>query len=176
MRRALVVLAAALILPAGAAAHVTVAPPFVEEGVATEISLTVPNERPPHATVAVSATMPAGISIESAAAPEGWSATVNGSMVTWSGGRIEGRGETAFSLRILADVSPGTYAVAASQSYDDGATVQWKSDLSVLPAAGAAAPEGRSWPAIAAAIAGIVVLAGSLFIVRLLRRRSLQVR
>ena len=176
MRHAPAVLAAALILPAGAAAHVAIAPPFVENGVATEISLTVPNERPPHATVAIRATMPAGISIESAAAPEGWSATVSGSMVTWSGGRIEGRGEIAFSLRILADVSAGTYAVAASQSYDDGATVQWKSDLSVLPTTGAAAPDKRPWSAIVAAGVGTVVIVGSLLFLRRLRRRSLQVR
>ena len=63
MRLALAGLVAALGLPAAAAAHITIAPPFVEDGVETEISLTVPNERPPHATVAVRATMPAGISI-----------------------------------------------------------------------------------------------------------------
>ena len=176
MRRAPAVLAAALILPAGAAAHVAIAPPFVENGVATEISLTVPNERPPNATVAVRATMPAGISIESATAPESWSVTVDGSTVAWSGGRIEGRTELAFSLRIVADVQAGTYAVTASQTYDDAAIVRWTSDLSVLPATGTAVPEGRSSAAIVAAIVGIAVLVGSLIIVRQLRRRSLQVR
>jgi uncharacterized protein YcnI len=177
VRRALVVLAAALSFPAGVAAHVTISAPFVEDGVTTEISLTVPNERPPHATVGLRAIMPVGISIESATAPEGWIATVNGSMVTWSGGRIEGRDEIAFSLRILADVSAGTYAVAASQSYDDGATVQWKSDLSVLPAAGPAASDRSPSAVVVAAVVTIVVIAASLLLLlRHLRRRSLQVR
>ena len=176
MRRALIVFAAALILPSVAAAHVTIAPPFVEDGVAAEISLTVPNERPPHATVAVRATMPAGVSIESTAAPEGWRATIDGSTVTWSGGRIQGRSATTFPLRIRANVRAGTYAVAASQTYDDAATVRWKSDLSVLPATGGAAPDQRPWAALVAAVAGIVVIAGSLSLLRLLRRRSLQDR
>ena len=162
MRLALAVLVAALVLPAAAAAHITIAPPFVEDGVETEISLTVPNERPPHATVAVRATIPAGVSIESAAAPEGWRATIDGSTVTWSGGRIEGRSDSTFPLRIRANVRAGTYAVAASQTYDDAATVRWTSDLSVLPATGTAAPDQRPWAAIVAAVVGIVVIAGSL--------------
>ena len=176
MKRTLAVLAATLMLPASAAAHITIAPPFVEDGVTTEISLTVPNERPPHATVALRATIPPGISIESATAPEGWRALVDGSTVTWSAGRIEGRGEIAFSLRILASVSAGTYAIAASQTYDDGATVQWKSDLSVLPTTGATTPDQRPWPAIVAAGVGTIVIVGSLLLIRRLRRRSLQVR
>ena len=174
MKRALVVLAAALILPAGASAHVTIAPPFVEAGVTTEITLTVPNERPPNATVAVRATVPTGISIESAVPPSGWTASVDGSTATWSGGRIEGRSEIAFSLRIQADVRAGTYPIAARQTYDDGADVRWTSDLSVLPASGDAAPDQRPWAAIVAAIVGVVVIAGSLLFLRRLRRRSLQ--
>ncbi len=174
MRIALALLAAALALPAGAAAHVTFSPPFVESGVATEIAVVVPNERPPHATVAVRAAMPAGISIESAPAPPGWNARVDGSTVTWSEGRVEGRGEVEFSLRIQADGRPGTTSVAASQTYDDGAVVRWKSDLSVLPASGDAPANERPWGAIAAAAVGIGVITGSLLLLRFLRRRSLQ--
>lgn len=175
MKRVLVVLVVVLALPAGAAAHVTISPPFVEDGVETEITFTVPNERPPHATVAVSITLPAGIAIVSASAPAGWSAAVAGSTVTWSGERLEGRSEIALPLRVVADVRAGTYAPAASQTYDDGATVRWKSDLSVLPATGAAAPDQRPWAAIAAAAVGLALIAGSLLLLRLLRRRSLQV-
>jgi uncharacterized protein YcnI len=170
VRLALLVLAAALAFPAAAASHVTIAPPFVDAGVAMEISLTVPNERPPHATVSLEATMPAGISIVSATAPAGWTETVDGSTVTWSGGRITGRTEVAFPVRIEAVVPAGTYGVAARQRYDDGAEVRWKSDLSVLPASGDAAPDQRPWSAIAAAIIGIVVIASSLLILRRLRR------
>jgi uncharacterized protein YcnI len=174
VRLAIVVVAAALAFPGGAAAHVTFSPPFVEGGVATEIAAVVPNERPPHATVAVRAVMPTGVSIESAPAPPGWKASVDGATVTWSGGRIEGRGEVEFSLRIQADVRPGTTSVAASQTYDDGAVVRWQSDLSVLPPPGDAATSERPWGAIAAAVVGIGVITGSLLLLRFFRRRSLQ--
>jgi len=170
VRLALLLLAAALALPAVAPAHVTIAPPFVEDGVATDISMTIPNERPPHATVTLAATVPAGISIVSATAPEGWVATVDGSTVTWSGGRITERADVAFPVRIVADARAGTYGVAARQRYDDGAVVRWTSDLSVLPASGEAAPGSRPWPVIVAAVIGFVLVAGSLLILRRLRR------
>ena len=170
MRRAFLLLAAALALPATAAAHVTIAPPFVDAGVATEISMTVPNERPPHATVSLEATMPAGISIVSAGAPAGWTAAVDGSTVTWSGGRITGRTEVAFPVLVEAVVPAGTYGVAARQRYDDGAEVRWTSDLSVLPASGEPAPDQRPWSAIVAAIVGLTIIGGSLLVLRKLRR------
>ena len=174
MRRALAVLAAALVVPASATAHVTISPPFVEDGVETEISLTVPNERPPHATVAFRITTPPGISIVSATAPAGWKAAVDGSTAMWSGGRLEGRETLVFPLRILANVHAGTFTVKAGQGYDDGATVRWASDLSVLPATGAASPDHRPWGKITAAavvIAVIAVIAASLIGLRFLRRR-----
>ncbi|MEO5633265.1 DUF1775 domain-containing protein [Gaiella sp.] len=170
MRRALVVLAAALIVPAGAVAHVSIEPPFVAVGVATEIGMTVPNERPPHATVALQATMPAGISVVSASAPYGWRAIVDGATVTWSDGRIEGRATAAFPIRIIAEVRPGTYGVSASQRYDDGAVVRWTSDLIVLPTTDEAASDERPWPVIAAGVIGIFVIGASLVILRRLRR------
>lgn len=166
------VAAIALIIPAGAAAHIIVSPPFVEDGVETEIAFAVPNERPPHATTAVSATAPAGIAVVSATAPAGWNATVSGSTVTWSGGRIEGRATASFPVRTLARVRAGTHTFTSVQTYDDGATVKWKVDLSVLPATGAAAPKQDPWGAVGAALVGIVVIAGSLIGMRLLRRRS----
>ena len=176
MKRALGVTAIALIVPAAAAAHVIVSPPYVEDGVGSEIAFTMPNERPPHATIEVRTTAPPGISIVSAAAPAGWKATVDGSTVTWSGGRLENRESASFPVRILARVRAGTYAFTSVQTYDDGATVRWKADLSVLPAAGAKAPDQHPWGAVAAAIAGIVVIAGSLIGLRYLRRRPLQER
>ncbi len=65
---------------------------------------------------------------------------------------------------------PGTTSLASRQSYDDGASVRWTADLNVLPATGSAAPGERPWAAIVAAVVGIVVIAGSLLAVRLLRR------
>ena len=166
--------AVALALPAAAAAHVTISPPFVDDGVDAEIAFTTPNERPPHATVGLRATAPPGFNVVSAAAPAGWSAAVDGSTVTWSGGRLEGTASARFPLRIRARVRAGTYSFTAAQTYDDNAVVRWQAPLSVLPATGTAAPAQHPWGAIAAALAGIVVIAASLIGVRLVRRRSLQ--
>jgi len=172
VKRVLTATAIALFLPAAANAHVTIAPPFVEDGVETGIAFATPNERPPHATTTLSVTAPPGIAVVSATAPAGWRATVTGTTVTWSGGRIENRATVTFPMRVRAQVRAGTYSFAASQTYDDGATVDWNAQLSVLPAAGAAAPTQHPWGAVASALAGIVVIAGSLVLVRLLRRRS----
>jgi len=174
MRRALGAAVIALVIPAAAAAHVTVSPSFVEAGVESEIAFSTPNERPPHATIEVRTTTPPGVSVVSATAPAGWKATVDGSTVTWSGGHLEDRTTASFVVRILARVRAGTYAFTSVQTYDDGATVRWKADFSVLPAAGAKAPDQHPWGAVAAAIAGIVVIAGSLIGLRYRRRRPLQ--
>lgn len=176
MRRALAAAALTLLLPPAASAHITISPPFVEDGIETGIAFQTPNERPPHGTTALSVTAPPGIAVVSAAAPPGWSATVNGSTVTWTGDRIEDRAAVTFPMRVRAQVRAGTYAFGAVQAYDDGATVRWKAQLSVLPATGAAAPKQHPWGAVAAALAGVVVIGGSLLLVRHLRRRSLQDR
>ncbi len=176
MKRALAVMAVALAVPTAAGAHVTVSPPFVEDGVETDVAFATPNERPPHATVAVRVTAPPGIAVVSSTAPAGWQARVTGSTVTWSGGRIEDRTTISFPVRIVARVRAGTYAFISVQRYNDGATVSWKANLSVLPATGAAAPRQHLWSAVIAACAGIIVIAGSLVGVRLLRRSSLQDR
>ena len=168
--------AIALVVPAVATAHVTVSPPFVEDGVETEVAFETPNERPPHATTNVRVTAPPGISVVSATAPAGWKAAVDGSTVTWSGGRLEDRTTASFPLRIVARVRAGTYSFTSVQTYDDGATVRWKAALSVLPAAGAAAPKQHPWGAVGATLAGIVVIAGSLIGLRFLRRRPRQDR
>jgi uncharacterized protein YcnI len=172
VKRVAVAAVVVLILPGVAAAHVIVSPPFVDDGVRTRIAFTTPNERPPHATVSLSATAPPGVEIVSASAPAGWRSSFTGSTATWSGGRLEGRETISFPLGVIARVRAGTYAFRATQTYDDGAAVRWKIDLSVLPAAGAAAPKQDPWGALAAALVGVVVIAGSLVGVRALRRRS----
>ena len=176
MRRALALAAIGLIIPAAASGHVTIAPPFVEQGIETTISFATPNERPPHATTSLAVTAPAGIAVVSATAPTGWSSAVAGSTVTWSGGSLENRSTASFSMTVRAEAPAGTYAFQAIQTYDDGETVDWKADLGVLPASGAAAPKEHPWGAVATALAGIVVIAGSLVGLRFLRRRSLQER
>jgi hypothetical protein len=171
---ALVVLAVAVLLPPTAGAHIEIAPPFVEDGVETTIEFRTPNERPPHVTTRLSVTAPAGIEVVSADAPAGWRATVSGSTVTWAGGRIENRSTLGFPVRIVARVRAGTYGFGATQRYEDGATVQWKADLSVLPATGTAAPKQHPWGAVAAAVGGLLVIVLSVLLLRRFRRPPLQ--
>ena len=166
----------ALALPAAAAAHVTLKPGFVEAGVAAEMTFETPNERAPEATVELSSTAPPGVEIVSAGAPAGWTSSVSGSTVTWSGGRIEGQQVVSFPLRILARVRAGTYTFASRQRYSDGGVVRWEASLTVLPAEGAAAPKQNPVGAVVAGAVGLVVIGGSLIGIRLLRRRSLQDR
>lgn len=175
MKQALLAAAAVTVaLPVAAAAHVTVKPPFVEAGVATEIAFETPNERAPSATVELRTTAPPGVEIVSAGAPAGWQATVSGSSVTWRGGRIDGTLVVAFPVRVLARVRAGTYAFTSAQTYSDGGVVRWKVSFTVLPAEGSAAPRQHPWGAVIAGAVGLVVIVASLVAVRLLRRRSLQ--
>ena len=170
MRAVLLATAAALALPCLAEAHVTVKPPFVNDGVETEIAFQTPNERAPHATVSLSTTAPPGVRIVSASAPPGWHATATASTATWSGGRIDGLRVVSFPLRVEPRVRAGTVQFTSAQGYDDGATVRWKVDLIVLPATGAAAPRQHLGIALAVGVVGVVI-AGSLLALRPLRRR-----
>jgi uncharacterized protein YcnI len=173
---AAVVFAIALASSDLASAHVTVAPPFLEKGTETALSFAVPNERPPHATVMVRVGAPQGLSIVSAEAPPGWHSSIAGSTVTWSGGRIAGRRAVVFPIRAVARMPAGTYAFAAAQGYDDGATVHWVASISVLPASASAAPKQRPWKPVAAGVAGLAGVAAVLVVVRRRRRRPLQDR
>jgi uncharacterized protein YcnI len=167
---------AALALPSGAVAHVVFSPPFVSGGVKTLVSLDVPNERSPHATIRVVASPPPGISIVSAKAPPGWLATVVNGSATWERGRISGSRTIGFPLWIDARVRAGTYSFRTEQRYDDGEIVRWQSDLQVLPATGAAAPKQHPLGAIVAGVAGGLVIALSLAAAHRFRRKPLQDR
>ena len=173
MRKLAVAAAVALLVPAAAYAHVTIQPPFVEDGVETEISFQTPNERPPNETISLSVKAPPGISIDSASSPPGWNADVKGSSVTWTGGRLVDRTTTSFPVHVTAKVRAGTYSFAATQTYSDNAEVKWNADLSVLPASGAQAPKEHPWAAIGV---GIVVVLSTLVGLYFLRRRSLPER
>jgi hypothetical protein len=168
--------AALLVVPATAAAHVTIAPPFVRDGVRSTIAFEMPNERPPHATIGLVVTAPPGITVDGAKAPPGWRVAVSGGTVTWTGGRIGGQRTVAFPVEVTARLRAGTYQFVSRQSYDDGRHIGWKVDLSVLPASGAQAPKQHPWGAVAAAVAGLVVVVVSVLGLRRLRRDPLQER
>ena len=170
MRRAAALAVLALAFPGAASAHVTIAPPFVQDGVESTIAFRTPNERAPHVTIRLSVTAPPGIAIDSAKAPKGWQMRISRSTVSWSGGRLSGRSTLDFPLTITAKVRAGTHPFTATQTYDDGATVKWDAGLSVLPATGAEAPKQHPWGAFAATVVGVLVIGGSVFLLRRVRR------
>ncbi len=164
---------AALTVPTGASAHVTISPGYVEANIQSRIVFETPNERPPHATVSLEIDAPPGVAFERLAPPRGWTARIATTSARWQGGRITGTRTVGFPVRVLARTRAGNQVVRAVQRYDDGEEVRWNATLSVLPAAGAEAPSQHPGRALAAGAAGLLVLAGSLFVLRRLRRRPL---
>jgi hypothetical protein len=175
---ALVVLTAlwSLVAASRAEAHVTVAPPFVDADARTTVSFEMPNERPPHATISLEVKAPPGVELASATPPAGWKLELTHDRARWTGGRIEGQRTVAFPIAVTARTRAGTEIFKATQGYDDGESVRWDAGLTVLPAAGGEAPSQHLDRALAAGAIGLVVIAGSFLVLRLLRRRPLQER
>ncbi len=163
--------AAALVLVADARSHVTASPTFVESGAPTTVAFETPNERAPHATTSLELQAPAGFELEAAGPPPGWSVVVRGDTVRWSGGRIEDESLVAFSVVVTARTAPGSETFRARQGYDDGESVEWSTTLTVLPAETVDAPSQRFGRALAGGAVGLALIAGSLLVVRRLRRR-----
>lgn len=176
MRRVALAALALLALPSAASAHVSFSPPFVSAGVDTRLEVSVPNERPGHAAVAVTMTAPAGFEVTGSTAPPGWTATVDGKRVTWKGRALASGAVLRLGVGVIARVRAGAVPVSFDQRYDDGEVVRWTTSLSVLPAAGANAPAEHPWAAAAAGAVGLVVIVATLVGLRRLRRRSLQER
>jgi hypothetical protein len=171
------VLAVAALAWAGVAqAHVTIAPPFVDVGEASTIAFETPNERPPHRTTALAVQAPPGVELSAVEAPSGWRLELSGDTARWSGGAIAGRAVVRFPLSVTARIPAGTATFRAMQTYDDGERVRWDAALTVLPASGSEAPSQHLDRALAAGAVGLVVIAGSFFALRLVRRRPLQER
>ncbi len=110
--------------------------------------------------------------------PSGWQLQLerSGTRARWTGGRIDGRATVAFPLLVTARTRAGQKSFRASQRYDDLETVKWDAAVTVLPAAGAAAPSQHLDRASRAGAVGFAVILGSLLVLRLLRRRPLQER
>jgi hypothetical protein len=166
------VVAATLVLASHAAAHVTVSPPSVFEDAASDVLLVTPNERRDHVTTRLQVEVPAQIEIVAATAPEGWSVEHTTRRVTWSGGTIAGEEAVSFPVTLRGIGPAGATALGVVQGYEDGATVPWQAELTVLPASGADAPREHPGRALLAAVIGVCVVAVSLVVLHRLRRRS----
>ena len=167
--RLLAVSALALTLAAPALAHVTVLPPYVEDGQRTTLVFSAPNERPPHAVVALTVTVPAGIELSPAPAPPGWLLTLSPRKATWNGGRTGPRQVGRFQLAASTRLEPASVTIRAVQRYSDGATVPWEIPLTIVPAPNP--PKQHLGPALVAGIVGLVVIGGMLGWLEVGRRR-----
>jgi uncharacterized protein YcnI len=168
--------ALALSIAPPAAAHVTVSPPFVDDGTPSTVVFQTPNERPPHATTSLRIEAPAGIDLAIADPPPGWQLSVSEGVATWTGGRIENSSVVDFPLQVTAHTEAGLQTFRAVQAYDDGETVAWDATLTVLPASGDEAPSQHVERAAAAGAVGLGVIAVSLLVLWRIRRRPLQER
>lgn len=126
------VVAAALALPAGASAHVTLQPNTAPAGGFIRLDVRVPNERDDAGTVKVDVQMPAGFEFVSYEPRPGWKVTVERegdavSRVTWSGGVVRPGQFVDFGLSLrMPDGEAGEkLTFKALQTYDDGEVVRW---------------------------------------------------
>ena len=126
-------LVVALALVASAGAHVTARTPYVYASKSSELQLDVPNERDAPMT-GFHVTVPAGFRV-AAAEPNGkWLPAAGETSVFWAGGVLRGYAQTTFRLTVEAPAKPGPASFIALQHYANGAVVDWKVPLTVLPA------------------------------------------
>ena len=134
------------------------------------IAFETPNERDGRATTALQLTAPAGVTLGAAEAPSGWQLELEGRTARWTGGRIEGEAAVSFPLVVTASGKLGTRTFTSRQRYDDGQTVRWDADLTVLPASVADEPVDRLDGRVIAGLIGLAVVAGSVLVLVRLRR------
>ena len=182
MRRALAVcvaLAAALGVPASAAAHLAVDPPFLAVAAKQRFVLTVHNDRDLPMT-GFRLTVPDGLRILGTGGGSGWNEVVEGATASWSGSTLAP--DTPVTLEVDLEglaVEPGTVELQGDQLYAaDAESVTWPVTLTIVPEGGSAPEEddgafGATSIAILSALALLVVASfGVVFWQR--RRRSLQ--
>ncbi len=133
MKTYLVVIAAALMLPAAAFAHARVSPSFGLKGESQVYTLAVPTEKDGLTTTQIEFSPPAGFNIDSFVPSPGWKRTVQqtGSgenavitKVTWTGGKVPTGEDAAFSF-LAGTAAAKTYTFGVRQTYSDGSVVDW---------------------------------------------------
>lgn len=120
--------AAALLvaLASPAAAHVTVQPPEVAAGGYAKLTFRVPNERDDAATTKLEVELPAGIDGARLKPVPGWTGTLDGTTITWTGGRIEPGQFQEFDISVgPLPEGAGTLEFPAVQTYEGGEEVAW---------------------------------------------------
>lgn len=126
MRKTLVLLTllGLAIVPA-ATAHVEPTPDKVPANSTSKITLSAEGEENVPA-VKLTVQMPASVTNVVAHPTKGWKQTVNGRVVTWSGGKIPHGADGKFAFTAHFPNTPGTVLVfPALVTYQDGKVVHW---------------------------------------------------
>jgi uncharacterized protein YcnI len=167
--------AAALLVPAVAAAHARVTPAVSLKGQLQLYSLAVPTEKENGFTTKIVMTVPKGFSIDSFAPSPGWqrqlqqtgsgdSAVIQ--QVTWTGGHVPTEEDSVFQF-LAQPASSQTYKFTIQQTYSDGSIVNWNgSESSDAPAPTIEAKDslgggGSSLLAIIALVLAVLALLGT---------------
>jgi periplasmic copper chaperone A len=140
-RTLLVALAALLVLPASAQAHVQLTPDAVAPGSDALFTIRSPNESQQPLT-GLRLTIPASLVVEGAAATPGFTSQVvrdqAGRAVTlsWQGGDIPAGGLALFQFSATVPQSSGQIRLTATQTFADGSTKLWHSAVIDVTAPG----------------------------------------
>ena len=150
MRKTLVVLALlGLAAVPAASAHVEPSPEKVPADSVSRITLSVEGEESVPA-VKLTVQMPAGVTDVIAHPAQGWRHSVNGRLVSWSGGRIPHGAEGKFQFSAQFPNTPGQVLVFPSLvTYADGKVVHWigaESSDTPAPRVTLTAATGRTRP------------------------------
>ena len=126
MRKTIVVLTLlGLVVVPVAAAHVEPSPEKVPAGSVSRITLSAEGEESVPA-VKLTVQMPTGVTDVVAHPTPGWKQSVNGRIVTWSGGKIPHGADGKFAFSAHMPNSPGRVLVfPALVTYQDGKVVHW---------------------------------------------------
>lgn len=115
---------AALATAAAASAHAIVSPAVALDKKLQQFTLSVPTEKASLTTTMVALVLPNGFAVDSFEPSPGWTRTVKGTTVTWSGGHVPTDEDAVF--RFNASTSgAGTYTFDVQQTYSDGSVVTW---------------------------------------------------
>jgi hypothetical protein len=155
-------LAVALILPAGASAHVSLVPTRTEASTPVTLTFVAPGEHE-LAMVAFRVRLPPGLTVLEGGQP-GWRFAVENGAAIWNGGRVTPYGTASFRLRVRSPAEGGVHQLVAVQRYADGHADRW-----TVPLAVAEASPGQNL--LAAAIVGAVGLTLVLALILLRGRR-----
>lgn len=115
---------AALATAAAASAHAIVSPAVALDKKLQQFTLSVPTEKADVTTSAVELVLPKGFAVDSYEPSPGWTRTVKGTTVTWTGGHVPTEEDAVF--RFNASTSGAhTYTFTVQQTYSDGSVVNW---------------------------------------------------